>query len=435
MTFTIPEGRRFHKVEQITVTFSRHSRSHKVEQFTRTPTLISSRPMDPWWETGGDPWCAGSKDVQSKMSVSASHIKGAQMCDIGIQVDAQDKVCVAKELLATVVKSGGSRQVVAATASALWRLCKDDGEGGSSEQKINEYEIGMNAARSVLGEQVGMSDVCRQLKAGGNATLAKQLAGAHKSRNVVAHAASHLASRITRVLSGNPNNSSDSDNFDGREVLVSESDSNTTEWHHLQYNISEKLCWNDEYIGVEPCSSQCTVLDGGNCAEQPVVSESDLSALAQLPEFSEEVISQEQFESLSCMLEPFGVVAPFINNIDGVVANFLADVTKMGLWDRELASLAEPIASSGLGNYKYEKYSLQLQETIDEHNKNITDMIEVASGMFGVLGVSKLIMGLRTVTYTRVSPLTVGRVVAKALSADFIAPIKKKRVRTKNGRK
>ena len=134
-------------------------------------------------------WCYDSEEDTEKISIAAD-----------------THLTVARDLLASVVSSGGTRQTVAATASALYRLVVADLDlGGSSSHvkvdPIDEFGSAMDTARVHLGEQVGVAQACRVLKDKGQATLAKQLSQTHRRRNESAHKPSLLSKRIDNALS------------------------------------------------------------------------------------------------------------------------------------------------------------------------------------------------------------------------------------------
>ena len=110
------------------------------------------------------------------------------------------KLLVAKELIYAVATSGATRQVVAASASALFRMVL----GGAGEvDNVESFSEVLSVAKWKLGEDAGVAGLCKELKGRGAADLAKQVSGLHKVRNNQAHKGSHIAKRVESVLSGN----------------------------------------------------------------------------------------------------------------------------------------------------------------------------------------------------------------------------------------
>ena len=107
---------------------------------------------------------------------------------------------VAIPLLEAVTRGGGSRQVVAAASSALFRLVLGDDAAISSE--IETYAEVLSVSKVVLGENIGVSNVCSALKDRGCTDLAKEVSQMHASRNRRAHpATSQIAKRAHNALS------------------------------------------------------------------------------------------------------------------------------------------------------------------------------------------------------------------------------------------
>ena len=78
--------------------------------------------------------------------------------DCGI-IGVQGKVAIAQDLVSAVVKAGASRHVVAATASALFRLASG-GESSSEADDIGQFAETLDVAKLHLGEHTGVSDIC-----------------------------------------------------------------------------------------------------------------------------------------------------------------------------------------------------------------------------------------------------------------------------------
>ena len=110
-----------------------------------------------------------------------------------------DQSGVAAELLETIVRAGGSRQVVATAAVALFRAVTCT----ASDMTLQEHEEIASIAAKHLGEGTGIARLCTEVKARGQPLLAKQLSQQHRARNQQAHpraSALSLADRLDKVL-------------------------------------------------------------------------------------------------------------------------------------------------------------------------------------------------------------------------------------------
>ena len=113
-----------------------------------------------------------------------------------------DKLRVASALLEVVV-SGGSRQVVAATSAALFRLVLNDRDSTECKEKLDAFEQIQSAVSEQLGEGIGIGDLSKTLKCLGASELATAVSSTHAARKIAARPTANVAERVRSVLSAN----------------------------------------------------------------------------------------------------------------------------------------------------------------------------------------------------------------------------------------
>ena len=96
-------------------------------------------------------------------------------------------ITVAEKLLAAAIKAGGSRHVVAAVASAMWRLEHQRAGTHPPDDCILEHEALKAVAEIECGRQLGIAELCKLLKSGGYTDLAQQVSTVHRFRKADAH--------------------------------------------------------------------------------------------------------------------------------------------------------------------------------------------------------------------------------------------------------
>ena len=117
------------------------------------------------------------------------------------------KLEMAKTLMMAVVEAKGSRQVVAAVASALLRAGGDDTEkdGGDrmakmAVQNLDLHEEVIAIVEEAYGPGLGIGTVCKRLRDGGYSDVANSVSSIHRGRKLAAHPLGCMASRLRVAL-------------------------------------------------------------------------------------------------------------------------------------------------------------------------------------------------------------------------------------------
>ena len=117
------------------------------------------------------------------------------------------KLEMAKTLMMAVVEANGSRQVVAAVASALFRTGGEDADLGDSSkyekqtvQQLELHEQVLGVVEEYLGPGVGIGMTCRKLREGGYFDLASTVSGVRRNRRMAAHPTTSLTTRLKSAL-------------------------------------------------------------------------------------------------------------------------------------------------------------------------------------------------------------------------------------------
>jgi len=134
------------------------------------------RNDDPWHSEDNDPWKTSGHKLQET-------------------VESNQAPCMAEKLIAAVVRAGGSRQIVAAVASALARLDK-----GEDSRKLHENEEIKGVVRQSFRREAGIGEVCSTLRRAGFKELASTVSAKHRNRNIAAHPVSNLAEQVKDAL-------------------------------------------------------------------------------------------------------------------------------------------------------------------------------------------------------------------------------------------
>ena len=118
-----------------------------------------------------------------------------------LQHEDELKTMVAERLIGAIVQAEGSRQVVAASVVALFRVIINN--EGETAKVMKEHEEITAVAEKHFGENAGVAKVCSEVKARGQHVLAKQLSEHHRARKRLAHPRvndANIASKLDKLL-------------------------------------------------------------------------------------------------------------------------------------------------------------------------------------------------------------------------------------------
>ena len=127
--------------------------------------------------------------------------------NLAMQMAMPKKLEMARTLMMAVVEAKGSRQVVAAVASALLRAGSEeadqDGRSKYTEQAMQKLELHeqlSSVVEEVYGPGLGIGATCRRLRDNGYKDVANSVSCIHRERKMAAHPAGGLASRLKSAL-------------------------------------------------------------------------------------------------------------------------------------------------------------------------------------------------------------------------------------------
>mmetsp|Transcript_137811 Transcript_137811/g.274800 ORF Transcript_137811/g.274800 Transcript_137811/m.274800 type:complete len:351 (+) Transcript_137811:58-1110(+) len=150
---------------------------------------------------GRGPWEQWHKQRNRKESWT----DGSQTCtEVAAVAPSSSSVGIANEMLVSIVKAGASRQVVAATASALIRTCVSMAtEADVGQQTVKQLQLHEELeaiGHEVLGHNAGIGRVTHALKDRGHGDLAREVSDQNKVRRYLAHPHANLAGRLAAAL-------------------------------------------------------------------------------------------------------------------------------------------------------------------------------------------------------------------------------------------
>ena len=102
-------------------------------------------------------------------------------------------------LVREITRAGGSRQVVAASASAMWRLCASRPDSRPMEHIKLQEEI-LATVEQELGVNTGIGKTCKVLKMNGYDDIAHTISNVHRSRVIAAHPPVQVVERLKGAL-------------------------------------------------------------------------------------------------------------------------------------------------------------------------------------------------------------------------------------------
>ena len=135
--------------------------------------MMSTRTPDPWCVE--DPWskAASARFAHTKLTKSKQ----------------SDEALLAHAMMKGLAEGGASRQVVVAAASAIIRThhyAELEIDTGDQKQLVMTEKI-KAVVEAAYGRPVGISQVCKDLKANGRIELAQAVASQNRCRNLAAH--------------------------------------------------------------------------------------------------------------------------------------------------------------------------------------------------------------------------------------------------------
>ena len=113
--------------------------------------------------------------------------------------EQKDTTLLAHAIIKGLADGAASRQVAAATASAIMRA-RDHPSIGAANMQIKMTEHIRSTVEAEYGGPVGISQVCKDLKASGKGDLARSISNQNRCRNLAAHPPCDLNEKLQSAL-------------------------------------------------------------------------------------------------------------------------------------------------------------------------------------------------------------------------------------------